>query len=66
MFGLGLATWVPRIEAIPESVSALAAARAAAREARQWSEADRLRALLHEAGWEMEDGVGGYQLKRRT
>ncbi|HEY1459970.1 MAG TPA: cysteine--tRNA ligase [Casimicrobiaceae bacterium] len=66
VFGLGLATWVPRTEAIPESVSALAAARAAARAAKQWSEADRLRALLHQAGWEMEDGVGGYQLKRRT
>jgi len=66
VFGLRLATWVPRTEAIPEPVSALARARAAAREARQWAEADRLRALLHEAGWEMEDGVGGYQLKRRT
>ena len=29
------------------------------------SEADRLRAELHAAGWEMEDRVDSYSLKRR-
>src|SRR5450432_245911 len=65
VFGLGLATWVPKSEAIPAEVQSLAAARAAARASKQWAEADRLRQELHEAGWEMEDRAGGYALKRR-
>ncbi len=65
VFGLGLATWQPRAEAIPEQVQLLAAARAAARAAKQWGEADRLRAALNAVGWEMEDGADGYALKRR-
>jgi cysteinyl-tRNA synthetase len=47
-------------------VRALAAARAAARAAREWAEADRLRLELHAAGWEMEDRSDGYSLKRRS
>jgi cysteinyl-tRNA synthetase len=66
VFGLGLAAWRPREEAIPETVHALAAARSAARAAKQWAEADRLRAELHAAGWEMEDRPEGYTLKRRS
>ena len=65
VFGLSLATWQPRQEAIPEAVHALAAARAAARSAKDWAEADRLRAELQAAGWEVEDGSTGYTLKRR-
>ena len=66
VFGLGLAEWQPREEAIPEAVQALAAARSAARAAKQWAEADRLRSELHAAGWEMEDRSDGYALKRRS
>jgi len=62
--GLGLATWQPKHEAIPEAVQALASARLAARNAKQWAEADRLRAELLAAGWEMEDRPDGYALKR--
>jgi cysteinyl-tRNA synthetase len=65
VFGLGLESWRPKQETIPEPVQALAAARAAAREARQWAEADRLRAELLAAGWEVEDQAEGYSLKRR-
>jgi cysteinyl-tRNA synthetase len=65
VFGLGLGAWRPREEAIPEPVHALAAARLAARQAKQWAEADRLRAELHAAGWEVEDRADGYSLKRR-
>ena len=66
VFGLGLAQWQPREEAIPEAVQALAAARSAARVAKQWAEADRLRSELHNARWEMEDRADGYALKRRA
>ena len=65
VFGLSLATWQPRQETIPEAVHALAAARAAARAAKDWAEADRLRAELQAAGWEVEDSSAGYTLKRR-
>ena len=36
-----------------------------ARRAKDWGEADRLRAELKTAGWEMEDRAEGYALKRR-
>jgi cysteinyl-tRNA synthetase len=64
-FGLGLAAWVPPVEVVPAEVRALADARAAARRAKDWAEADRLRGRLAEAGWEMEDRADGYALKRR-
>ena len=66
VFGLGLASWARKAESIPEPIAALAAARAAARESRQWAEADRLRAEIQAAGWEMEDRADGYALKRVT
>ena len=65
VFGLGLGEWEPKVETVPEAVRTLADARAAARAAKDWAEADRLRSELHAAGWEMEDGAGGYRLKRR-
>ena len=65
VFGLGLATWTPARLEVPEDVRALAEARAAARKARDWVEADRLRTLLHAAGWEMADRPDGYDLRRR-
>ena len=36
-----------------------------ARAAKQWAEADRLRAELAAAGWEMEDQPAGYRLRKR-
>ena len=65
VFGLGLSTWQPRAEEAPAAVEALARARADARAAKNWAEADRLRAQLHDAGWEVEDRAGGYTLRRR-
>ena len=64
VFGLALGLWSPKSESIPESIAVLAAARAAARASRQWTEADRLRAEIQAAGWEMEDRADGYSLKR--
>jgi cysteinyl-tRNA synthetase len=64
VFGLGLARWTPKAIDVPGAITALADARAAARKAKNWGEADRLRGELLAAGWEMEDRAGGYTLKR--
>jgi cysteinyl-tRNA synthetase len=65
VFGLGLATWQPTREEAPPEVNALAQARAVARTARDWKEADRLRAQIQAAGWDVEDRPDGFVLKRR-
>jgi cysteinyl-tRNA synthetase len=65
VFGLRLAEWVPTLQAAPDAVTAIAEARLASRRAKNWAEADRLRASLHAAGWEMEDRADGYTLKRK-
>jgi cysteinyl-tRNA synthetase len=65
VLGLGLAAWVPKQETIPDDIRALAEARVAARRAKNWADADRLRAELHATGWEMEDRADGYALKKR-
>ncbi len=65
VLGLGLAKWAPKEEQVPDEVKVRAEARLAARRAKNWAEADRLRAELHRAGWEMEDRADGYALKRR-
>jgi cysteinyl-tRNA synthetase len=46
----------------PAKVVELAERRQAAREARDFDEADRLRAELESAGWEARDEAGGYRL----
>ena len=66
MFGLGLATWIPAAVEAPGDVQVLAEQRYAARKAKEWAQADRLRAALHAAGWEMEDRADGYALKPRA
>jgi cysteinyl-tRNA synthetase len=62
MFGLG--SLAEREEAPPEVVE-LAERRLQARAKREFEEADRLRAEVEEAGWEMRDEPGGYRLVRR-
>jgi cysteinyl-tRNA synthetase len=61
-----LSEWRPQRQAIPAEIEALAQARLAARKAKNWTEADRLRGALHAAGWEMEDRADGYALKPRA
>ncbi len=65
VLGLGLATWQPQRVDVPEDVEALAKARADARKAKHWAEADRLRNALAEAGWDVEDRADGFTLKPR-
>jgi len=66
VFGLGLEAWSPQEADAPAAIRALADARFAARQAKQWAEADRLRAELTAAGWEVEDRAEGYGLKRKS
>ena len=61
-FGFDLATWVPRVEAVPDDVRLVADARWAARSAKDWAEADRLRGELAALGWTMKDGKDSYTL----
>jgi cysteinyl-tRNA synthetase len=65
VFGLGLASWQPGEESIPDAIAALGKARAEARKARNWAEADRLRAALRDAGYDVEDTADGYAVKRQ-
>ena len=64
LFGLGS---VADQVAPPDDVVALARARVAARAAKDFAEADRLRAGLVAAGWEVRDVAAdpGFQLVRR-
>jgi cysteinyl-tRNA synthetase len=50
----------------PREVAELAERRQKARAARDFDEADRLRAEIEAAGWEARDGPGGYRLVRRS
>ena len=65
VLGLRLAQWQPAQDDVPPDVAAIAEARAAARTAKRWADADRLRAELAGLGWEMEDQPAGYRLKRQ-
>ncbi len=60
----GLASLGARDDAPPE-VSELAERRVAARAERDFELADRLRAEIEAAGWQMRDEAGGYTLARR-
>jgi cysteinyl-tRNA synthetase len=60
----GLASLADRADA-PSHIVALADARDAARAARDFAEADRLRNELAAAGWDVRDGSGGYDLVPR-
>jgi cysteinyl-tRNA synthetase len=62
--GLGLASWEPKEEAVPENVAALAQARWEAKKAKNWPEADRLRKEVQALGYEIEDRADGFRVKR--
>jgi len=65
VLGLGLATWQPKAVEVPAAIEALAKARADARKARNWADADRLRKALADAGWDVEDRADGFALRPR-
>ena len=53
------------LDVAPPEIVALAEQRVAARAARDFELADRLRGEIEDAGWEMRDEAGGYMLVRR-
>ena len=65
VLGLGLAEWKPAEVEVPESVRKLADERVAARNARDFAAADRLRGEIVALGWVVEDTSTGYRLKRK-
>ncbi len=65
VLGLQLATWEPKVEAIPETVTQLAEARLQARKDKNWAEADRLRDEILGHGYEMKDTREGYDIVKR-
>ena len=62
LFGLGALTTPP---SAPDDVRVLAEQRLAARDARDFEEADRLRSAIEDAGWEVRDVEAGFQLVPR-
>jgi len=62
---LGLGALAEAQEA-PAEVEALAGARRAARERRDFAESDRLRDEIAALGWEVRDTAGGHELVRRA
>jgi cysteinyl-tRNA synthetase len=65
VLGLGLEAWRPDANGdVPDAIQRLADTRSIARSERRFADADRARAELRAAGWEIEDGPTGYVLKR--
>ncbi len=64
VLGLDLAAQADRTDTLTPAEHALVAARAAARTAKQWAQADALRAELRARGLEVEDTAQGQRWKR--
>lgn len=65
VFGLRLAEWQPTTHAIPDEITQLAQQRQAARAAKNWAEADRLREQIAAAGYDVQDTAVGPHIRRR-
>ena len=63
VLGLGLGEWRPDAVEAPAEVAELARRREAARAARDWEEADRLREAIRAHGFELEDTPAGAKLR---
>ncbi len=61
-FGLRLREFVPTAVTVPDEIKQLAEQRWAAKSAKNWAEADKLRAALSAKGWEMKDAKTDYAL----
>jgi cysteinyl-tRNA synthetase len=65
VLGLGLATWEPAQERIPDEIQALLEQRQTARVEKRWQDADDLRDQINAAGYEVEDTTDGPRMHRR-
>ncbi|RAS23426.1 cysteine--tRNA ligase [Paraburkholderia bryophila] len=63
VLGLRLADWHEDVVTIPAAIALLAEQRDAARAAKNWREADRLREQLQAEGWQVEDSAKGQVLR---
>lgn len=66
VFGLGLETLAGLETRVPAEVEQLVEAREAARKAKDWPTADRLREKLAELGWQVEDTPAGPRARPRA
>jgi cysteinyl-tRNA synthetase len=62
VLGLGLSTWAPEQEPIPEQILALVDQRQQARDEKRWADADALRDEIAAAGYEVRDTPEGPQV----
>ncbi len=65
VFGLGVESWQAVQEDIPETIQILAQEREAARKAKNWAEADRLRTEIAALGYTVEDRADGPRIISR-
>jgi cysteinyl-tRNA synthetase len=65
VLGLGLDTWRPKTEIIPDEIMSLANQRQNARSEKRWADADAIRTQITQAGYEIEDTPQGPRLKAR-
>jgi len=65
ILGLDLSGWAPEKVEIPAEIQQLVDQRAAARSARNWEEADRIRGELAGLGYEVEDSPEGPVVSRK-
>jgi cysteinyl-tRNA synthetase len=63
VLGLGLATWQPAEQIVPDSILALVEQRQQARAQKHWQDADRLRDQIKAAGFELEDTPQGPRVR---
>ena len=62
ILGLGIDSWKSETVAVPDAVRALAEERQAARNGRNWAEADRLRKEIERLGFVVKDSKDGFDL----
>ncbi len=63
VLGLRLAEWQPVEKAVPGEIMDLVNQREAARAAKRWKDADRLRDQIRQAGYEIEDTTAGPRVR---
>jgi cysteinyl-tRNA synthetase len=62
---LGLFWMAAVAEEVPADVLELASLREEARRAKNWAESDRIRDVLAQKGWVIEDKAGGFKVRRK-